>query len=111
MRVVARRDEGEAAIVAALRAEGAWVRRLDAKDLPDLLVLFRGRIYLLEVKQPAGPRGGLKDRTLSEGQLAFLEAAVRHGVETVKVVRCVLDALTVIGVRPRKDHPAIEESK
>lgn len=47
-----RRDENEAPIVQALRAFGASVEYIGRKGVPDLLVGFRGSIYLLEVKRP-----------------------------------------------------------
>jgi hypothetical protein len=49
MRRAARRDANEDEIVEALKAAGAKVRRL---DFIDLLVGFRRRNYLLEVKNP-----------------------------------------------------------
>ena len=45
----ARRDANEAEIVALLVAWGAAVQQLDP-PLPDLLVSYRGILYLLEVK-------------------------------------------------------------
>lgn len=49
-----RTDENQRKIVAALRAVGASVQDLSrvGKGCPDLLVGFRGRNYLLEVKNP-----------------------------------------------------------
>jgi hypothetical protein len=47
-----RRDGNEAPIVAALRAFGASVEYIGRKGVPDLLVGFRGSIWLLEVKRP-----------------------------------------------------------
>lgn len=44
------RDENELAIVRALEAVGATVQRLDVPC--DLLVGFRGKNFLLEVKRP-----------------------------------------------------------
>lgn len=67
-----RRDTTHKAIVQALRAVGATVA--DTADLggdfPDLVVGFRGKTWLMEVK---GPKG-----RLSEGQAAF-QAAWRGG--------------------------------
>jgi hypothetical protein len=51
-RHAARRDDNEPEIVEALRWAGALVDRIDGKGVPDLLVAHRGRIYLLEVKNP-----------------------------------------------------------
>lgn len=51
-----RTDANQASIMAALRQVGATVVDLSAvgKGVPDLLVGFRGRTYLLEVKNKAG---------------------------------------------------------
>ena len=51
-----RRDPNEKGIVAELRKAGASVKVMD--EPVDLLVGYRGRNYLIEVKSPAGPRGG-----------------------------------------------------
>lgn len=58
-----RRDESEAAVIRALRAGGATVYQLSARDVPDLLVGYRGVTRLVEVKT---------DRAkLRPGQAAF----------------------------------------
>lgn len=46
-----KRDANEEAIVKALRQCGAAVIRISERGAPDLLVLFRGDMFLLEVKQ------------------------------------------------------------
>lgn len=53
-RRAARVDESQPKIVRALRAVGAMVVSLAGVggDVPDLLVGFRGRTYLFEVKAP-----------------------------------------------------------
>ena len=87
----AQRDSNEKPIVDALRAIGATVERLN-KPL-DLLVGYRGRNYLLEVKLPAGPRGGTGHSELNDGQRLFFQ--------TWRGQRCVVrsmdDALLAIG--------------
>lgn len=57
MRVRANVDTTQPSIVKALRAVGATVLHLHqlGSDAPDLLVGFRGRDYLLEVKGPKTP--------------------------------------------------------
>jgi hypothetical protein len=52
-RYARRRDENEPEIVSALEAAGALVLRLNIDGGPDLLVGFRGRLYLIEIKHPA----------------------------------------------------------
>lgn len=47
-----KRDENEPAIVAALVGLGAIVCRIENFGVPDLLVGYRGRTILLEVKNP-----------------------------------------------------------
>lgn len=60
MRRAAKVDAGQGEIVFALLAIGATVQSLAAigRGCPDLLVGYRGRNYLLEVKAPPGPDGG-----------------------------------------------------
>jgi hypothetical protein len=54
-----RRDANEPAIVEALQAAGAVVERLGyPKGVPDLLVGYQGRTFLLEVKNPDRKRKG-----------------------------------------------------
>lgn len=89
MRTDARRDDAEAPIVAALRAAGAIVRHLDGLDLPDLMVLFRGKVHLIEVKTGK--------RKLRLGQETFVLLARSVGVE-IRVARTPEQALEVIGV-------------
>jgi Holliday junction resolvase len=50
----AKRDDNEVEIVNALRAIGASVAHLSSKGIPDLLVCFRNKLYLMEVKKPKG---------------------------------------------------------
>jgi hypothetical protein len=52
------RDRNEPGIVAALERAGAAVQRLSEAGVPDLLVSFRGELYLIEVKNPAAKGGG-----------------------------------------------------
>jgi hypothetical protein len=70
------RDANEPEIIAELEAVGAAVVRLDPSvaGLPDLLVGYRGRNILMEVKMPPGPQGGTSHAPLSEDQLAFMQA-------------------------------------
>ena len=89
MRYAARRDESEAAIVAALRAAGAVVWRMSQPDMPDLLCALRGSYWLVECKSPGGKLKG--------GQRDFMDAAARQGCK-VLVVRTAEEALRSIGV-------------
>jgi len=71
MRRKAKRDVNEGEIVDGLRQIGATVDRINEEDLPDLIVGFRGVNYLIEIKAPSGPRGGVSGRELSLGQLRW----------------------------------------
>lgn len=67
------RDANEKDIVKALRAAGWSVARLNPVDradagLPDLLLGKGGYTTLAEVKRPAGPRGGVKGKRLTDHQ-------------------------------------------
>jgi len=85
------RDANEPEIVAALRAAGASVERVDTPC--DLIVGYRGVTYLVEVKLPAGPRGGMSHSKLTDEQVKF---AAQHKGRYV-VVRTCEDALRAIG--------------
>lgn len=84
----AKRDANEPEIVEALRTAGAGVTRISAKDVCDLLVIFRGVTYLIEVKVPKG--------VVSEGQSDFIAAWNDNGGKAA-IVRSVDEALAVIG--------------
>lgn len=62
-----RRDENEPDIVTAFEERGCSVTRLDGAGVPDLLVGRRGRTWLVEVKLPFGPKGGIPRRRDHEG--------------------------------------------
>lgn len=72
MRTVARVDSNQPQIVAALRRIGASILHLhQLKNCFDLLVGYRGRTFLLEIKDPAQPPS---KRQLTEGEAAFRDA-------------------------------------
>lgn len=83
-RYAKRRDENEPEIVRALRDIGASIKRLD--DI-DLLVGWRGRNFLLEIKTARGP---LKDSQ---------ENMVRSWRGQYEIVRSVDEALRAIGAQ------------
>lgn len=84
-RAVHRKDRNHDSIVATLRSAGATVIVSDLAKLPDLIVGYRRRTYLLEVKTEYGK--------LSKDQQEFFEAWAGHAV----VVRSSLEALREIG--------------
>jgi len=67
MRYAARADRNQPEIVAALRAIGVAVQPLHTigHGIPDLLCSFRGRTFLVEVKDPTKRKG---DRELTDAQ-------------------------------------------
>jgi hypothetical protein len=100
-----RRDPNEAIITAALRAAGCVVVKLEPNDragVPDLCVGKAGRWYLMEVKSPAGPRGGDsgKGQRLNKAQDEFVYQAELRGLR-VHVVHSVEEALAAIGIVDR----------
>lgn len=104
IRRAARRDENEPEIVQALEAVGATVERLTGDGLPDLLVGWRGQMWLLEVKLTLTARGSVqpgRHRNHSGGQGDKTAAQVAwwawwKGPPPV-VVRSSADALAAIG--------------
>jgi Holliday junction resolvase len=62
MRRAARVDANQEQIVSALRAAGASVQSLApiGKGCPDILVAFRGDMFLMEVKQGKGKPNDLQ---------------------------------------------------
>jgi hypothetical protein len=100
------RDKNEREIVDALRKAGATVTQLNEKGVPDLLVGYAGRTYLLEVKVPEavrGPRGGVAlrgggggDGILTAAQVVWF-SAWKGGAPVV--VRSPDEALAAIGAQ------------
>lgn len=107
MRYAAHRDKAEPAIIRALEAVGATVEQLDKRDVPDLLVGYRGQTFILEVKSPEEVRvckdvrkdGTLQLRREAAGELTDGQAkwmARWRGKKPV-VVRTPEEALRAIG--------------
>ena len=87
-RRAAKRDDNELSIVQGLRAAGAFVQAL---DVIDLLVGYRGYWYLMEVKD--------SDKPLTKRRLTFDEMQFVVNVKNrapVHVVETLEQALTVI---------------
>jgi hypothetical protein len=103
------RDGNERENVAALKAAGASVTQLNGTGVPDLLVGFRDRTFLLEVKLPEDRKpGGASQRyrggdgTLTPAQQKWWK---EWAGEPARVVRSADDALTAIGVCLRCKQP------
>jgi Holliday junction resolvase len=80
----AKRDENEIEIVNALRAVGASVTHLSSKGIPDLLVSFRNKLYLMEVKKPKAK--------LTPDQIKFHE----NWNGDIHIVRTVQEAIEIL---------------
>ena len=82
-RTASRVDGNQASIVRALRAVGASVLHVhQLKNCFDLLVGYRGRTHIIEVKDPAQPPSA---RKLTPGEAKFREewrGSPYHVVET-----------------------------
>jgi len=92
MRRAAKVDVNQTEIVNYLRSIGASVAITSTigKGFPDLVVGWKGRNYLIEVKQAKGK--------LTEDQYNF----AGHWKGQIAVVRCVNDACDLLGIhRPR----------
>lgn len=92
-----RRDAAEPGIIEALTKAGASVQPLSGKDIPDLLVGWRGSTLLLEVKTPKPPpkRAPRKPPTTGQnaGQIAW---ASRWRGARVHVVTTPQEALALL---------------
>lgn len=80
----AKRDENEVEIVKALRAVGASVAHLSSKGIPDLLVSFRNKLFLMEVKMPG--------KKLTPEQLKFHE----NWKGEIHIVKSVDEAIQIL---------------
>lgn len=101
MNYTKRRDANEKAIVDALVAAGAVVTRLDDDGVPDLLVGYQGRTYLLEVKVPERADGKAHTRKGQGGAGEFTAAQVKWWNawigEPAIIVHSADEAITAIG--------------
>jgi hypothetical protein len=68
MRRAARRDANEGDIIKAMRAEGAYVKVINDEGLFDLLVSYRGKTLMIEVKDGAKPPSA---RRLTDAEQKF----------------------------------------
>jgi hypothetical protein len=94
---IQRRDPDEAAIVTALEGLGAVVKRMKTRGMPDLWVGFDGRITCLEVKRPAGKRGGKSEsgQHLNADQRKFFDLCYGQRLP-VFVVTTVEEAIAAV---------------
>lgn len=92
MRRAAASDGNQPDIVKALRAVGASVAPCHTvgQGFPDLVVAYRGTMFMLEVKDPAQPK---HRHELTPAQVKFHEGWRGH----ISIVFTVDDALRAIG--------------
>ncbi len=83
----ARRDANEGPIVRALKQVGASVARLSAAGMPDLIVWYRGSIFLLEVKTAAGRARLAQEQRLAEGWPVVTVRTVDAALKAVGALR------------------------
>lgn len=86
-------DATQPAIVKALRQIGAFVQPLNAVKggCPDLLVGYRGRWFVMEVKDGGKPPSG---RKLTEDELEWWQSV--RGIAPVSLAENVDDAIKII---------------
>jgi hypothetical protein len=98
------RDKNEPAIVQALLDIGACVTRLDDAGVPDLLVGYKGRTFLLEVKFPHRANGKSVKRDCIGGRGELTSAQVKWWDTwtgtPASVVHTEAEALAAIGATP-----------
>lgn len=81
-----KRDQNEAGIVTALRQCGALVIRLSERGAPDLLVLWRGDLFVLEVKSRLGGTTVAQDDTFAAGWPVYLVRSVEQALRAIGAV-------------------------
>lgn len=93
MRYRARVDDNQGAIVAALRAIGCFVQSLAmvGAGVPDLLVAYRGRWFVLEIKD--GAKWASRQR-LTPAEQEWHDAASPHA--PVAIVHTVDEAIAAV---------------
>jgi hypothetical protein len=83
-------DGNQARITAALRAAGACVITMGRTAGFDILVLYAGGTYIVEIKQPG------EEKSLTAGEIRTMNAASHQGV-AYWIITCEADALGMIG--------------
>lgn len=96
MRHAYRKDANHGAIVSTLEALGAGVYDAASDGSPfDAVVFFRGRTYLVEIKDGSKPPSG---RALTDKEVRLHALARDHGC-TIPILRSEDDALALLGAR------------
>lgn len=95
MRTAARVDANQKEIVKGLRGMGAAVLvTSQLKNAFDILVGFRGKLYIMEIKDGTRPPSG---RKLTPGEESTSEMFKRVGIK-YHIIKDVDEALKVIGL-------------
>lgn len=95
MRRAARIDDNQPAVVFALRSIGANVEVTSGMGdgFPDLVVMWRGRVFFLEVKDGAKTASA---RLLTPKEQAFSDRCARHCPGLYRVVTSAADAIAAV---------------
>lgn len=88
-----RRDVSEPDIIAALRSVGAFVKQVNGRDCPDLIIRWQGRWYVAEVKSEGG--------AVSPGQREAQYPILRNRADALRLIGISLDAMS------RTDGPPV----
>ena len=96
MRRAARRDANEPEIIAALTALGAHVEQLSQDGVPDLLISYRRRLYLMEVIGPAKAKRYRATGGLTPAQVRWHVRYNLHGSPQIFVAYDVEQAMRMI---------------
>lgn len=84
---IRKRDANEPDIVKALKRVGARVIRISERGAPDLLVLWRGDLFVLEVKSRLGGTTLAQDATIGDGWPVFLVRTAEQALMAIGVNR------------------------
>ena len=96
-RYAAKRDQNEGSIIKALQRCGASVIRLSERGAPDLLVLFRGDLFVLEIKSRIGVTTVAQAQTCAAGWPVYLVRSVYDALRAVGVAESVIDLIGTEG--------------
>ena len=82
-RYAAKRDTNEREIIAMLEKCGCQVQPLSLRGMPDLLVAFRHRVYLLEIKTPKGKPTAAQQQKAQLGWPVVTVHSVREALQFI----------------------------
>ena len=92
LRYASRKDQNQKTIVDGLRKVGIRVHVLNDRDIPDLLVGYRGRLYLFEIKD--GEQIPSR-RKLRPGQQKFMDEWAGYPIHKVESLAAAYAALGI----------------